>query len=64
MPVVTKKDVIHNPDGDNERLNQIHARLRDPNGHNMLMERNLIVQNRHKSVDNSREFESIFRNSP
>lgn len=48
MPVVTKRDVLHHARGNNERLNEIHAKLKDPAGHLQLMERNAIVQNRHR----------------
>lgn len=45
-----KKSHLYHPGrGDNERLNEIHAKLRDPAGHLQLMERNAIVQNKHKS---------------
>ena len=45
-----KKSHLYHPGrGDNERLNEIHAKLRDPVGHFELMERNAIVQNKHKT---------------
>jgi len=49
LPVVKKSHLYHPGRGDNERLNEIHAKLRDPAGHLLLMERNAIVQNKHKS---------------
>jgi hypothetical protein len=43
MPVVTKRDAAHHTMGGNERLDEIHAKLKDPLGHLQLMERNAIV---------------------
>ena len=49
LPVVKKSHLYQPGRGDNERLNEIHAKLRDPAGHLLLMERNAIVLNKHKS---------------
>lgn len=58
MPVVTKRQAAHHTMGGNERLDEIHAKLKDPMGHLQLMERNAIVQNRHRgsSVERRNNF--------
>ena len=57
LPVVTKKHIFNPQRSDNERLNEIKEKLKDPEGHLLLMERNAIMKkkwNRNSSLDRTR----------
>jgi len=44
---ITKKHLFFPGRMDNDRLNQIHAKLRNPTGHFELMKKNAILSNKH-----------------
>ena len=49
MPKVSSKLMINSGRGQNEKLNEIYNRLRDPNGNAERLRRNAIVNNKHKA---------------
>ena len=57
LPVVTKQHIFNPQRSDNERLNEIKEKLKDPEGHLLLMERNAMMKkkwNRNSSLDRTR----------
>ena len=48
LPVVTKRHIHHDNSTDNERLNDIRRKLRDPTWHMALMEKSAVLRQRNK----------------
>ena len=55
---ISKKDLFLFNKNSNLRMNEIHSKLRDPKGHLSLMQKNMIVTNRHKEPDGTNKTHS------
>lgn len=55
---ISKKDLFLFNKNSNLRMNEIHSKLRDPKGHHSLMQKNMIVTNRHREPDGTNKTHS------
>ena len=53
MPIVKKQDLSKNKGIENTRLNEIRAKLRDPTGNQLLLEKHNIINRRFKNLSHS-----------
>jgi hypothetical protein len=49
LPVVTRKHIHHDNSLDNDKLNEIRRKLRDPKGHMTLMEKSAILSKKQRN---------------